>query len=267
MLKATTAYEVHTCLAEVLERGTADKAFTELGLKRFPLGGKTGTAYNFTDCWFLGYSSAVTCGVWAGFDKPRTPIYRGAFSNEIALPIWTSIMQETFANYQAAGDCAAAGSYPVEICAASGLLATNKCFETIENKETGEKTQRATTYSEIATEAQAPKEACDVHGDTPRTTPPREQSRPGSQWPRAEPVQNLAVLTPVPMKSPTILGEDPYNSAQAAKIIANMRNLNGQVAPVYNNGTAPPADPTAPPEMQVRRAEKATVVLDPGSTP
>jgi penicillin-binding protein 1A len=77
---------IHTCLAEVLERGTADRAYTELGLKQFH-SGKTGTAYNFTDAWFLGYSSEVTCGIWAGFDKPR-PIYRGAFSNEVALPVW-----------------------------------------------------------------------------------------------------------------------------------------------------------------------------------
>jgi membrane peptidoglycan carboxypeptidase len=62
VVKPSTAYEINTCLSEVLERGTADKTFTELGVKKFPLGGKTGTAYNFTGDWFVGYSSAVERG-------------------------------------------------------------------------------------------------------------------------------------------------------------------------------------------------------------
>jgi penicillin-binding protein 1A len=39
----------------------------------------------------MGYTSAVTCGVWVGFDKQKT-IYPEAFSNKIALPIWTDII-------------------------------------------------------------------------------------------------------------------------------------------------------------------------------
>ena len=78
VIKDTTAYEVHSCLSDVLDWGTGDKAYTTFGLKKYPVAGKTGTAYNFTDAWFVGYSSAVTCGVWAGFDKPGS-IYRGPF--------------------------------------------------------------------------------------------------------------------------------------------------------------------------------------------
>ncbi len=138
----------------MLERGTADKAYTDLGLKRFALGGKTGTAYNFTDVSFIGYSSAVTCGVWAGFDEPRTSIYRGAFSSDIVLPVWASIMKETFDTYKPVEIGTPPGLLRCEICSASGLLATPKCFETIENKETGEKTERRTTYFDIGTDAQ-----------------------------------------------------------------------------------------------------------------
>jgi penicillin-binding protein 1A len=87
VIKDTTAYEVHTCLAQVMEQdGTAERAATELGLNKYPIGGKTGTAYNFTDLWFCGYSSEVTCSVWIGFDqqrgKPRQTVYRGAFSKD-----------------------------------------------------------------------------------------------------------------------------------------------------------------------------------------
>ena len=78
------AFEMHSFLTEVMQTGTAANARQEFGLKQFPAAGKTGTAYNFTDVWFVGYDSEVTCGVWAGFDKPQT-IARGAFSNQIAL--------------------------------------------------------------------------------------------------------------------------------------------------------------------------------------
>jgi penicillin-binding protein 1A len=76
VIRPSSAYEVHTALAEVLDRGTGDRAYSEFGLKKFPLGGKTGTAYNFTDAWFVGYSSEVTCGIWAGFDKPQPNLSR-----------------------------------------------------------------------------------------------------------------------------------------------------------------------------------------------
>lgn len=253
VLRPTTAFEVHSCLAEVLERGTADKTFTDLGVQRFALGGKTGTAYNFTDVSFIGYSSAVTCGVWAGFDTPRTQIYRGAFSREIVLPVWASIMKETFATYKPVEIGTPPGLVRYEICASSGLLATPKCFETIENKDTGEKTERRTTYFDIASDAQAPKDACDVHGDVPRTVD-KDAPVTKSQWPRPMPVANLAAHTPVAMKSPTILGEDPYNSAAAAKHVADMHSFNGQRAPLDNSGR-PATTTNAEPELQVRTTQ------------
>lgn len=252
VIRPTTSFEIHSCLADVLERGTADKTFTDLGVQRFALGGKTGTAYNFTDVSFIGYSSAVTCGVWAGFDKPRTTIYHGAFSSDIVLPVWANIMKDTFADYKPAEIGTPPGLLRCEICAASGLLATPKCFETIENKETGEKTERRTTYFDIATDAQVPKDACDVHGDVPRSAP-KDAPIAKSQWPRPMPVANLAAHTPVTMKSATILGDDPYNSAAAMKHVADMHNLNGQRAPLDNSGRPVAAD--AGPELQVRTAQ------------
>ena len=80
--------------------GAPATRLTPDGLKKFPLAGKTGTAYNFTDDWFIGYSSAITCGVWAGFDKPGS-IYRGAFSSDVVLPVWVDIMNSSFQKYPA----------------------------------------------------------------------------------------------------------------------------------------------------------------------
>ena len=255
VVKPSTAYEINTCLAEVLERGTADKTYTELGMKKFPLGGKTGTAYNFTDAWFIGYSSAVTCGVWAGFDKPRTPIYRGAFSNEIALPIWAGVMKATFAAYNPKDFPPPKGIIRCEICSASGQLATDKCVEFIENKDTGEKVKRRTTYLEICTEEQAPREGCSVHGGGVAFIKPVV----AGEIPRAVAAVDVSTIQPVAMKAPTVLGNDPYHSSQSIKNAVAMGKLIGQFAPVDSSVTIPAVAPApveaAPAEPEVRRAE------------
>src|SRR6266571_1379567 len=85
VLETETAYEVHSCLTDAVETGTGKTARTEFGLKKFPVAGKTGTAYDFTDALFTGYDSNFTCAVWAGFDKPQK-IYRGAFGRELVSP-------------------------------------------------------------------------------------------------------------------------------------------------------------------------------------
>ncbi|MGB8170569.1 MAG: transglycosylase domain-containing protein [Chthoniobacteraceae bacterium] len=251
VIAEATAFEVHSCLADVLERGTADRTFTDLGLKRFPLGGKTGTAYNFTDAWFIGYSSAVTCGVWAGFDKPQ-PIYRGAFSNQIALPIWANVMKATFSDYKPGEIVQPKGIIKCEICSASGKLATDKCFDTVENAETKETVKRRATYFEIATEAQAPKEACDVHGASNRSFVKEVSS---GEFPRAVLAMDIKSVQPVILKAPTVVGEDPYNSIQAINNVIAMKALGGSTAPLDSTTTVPNPVISSEPQIEVRRAE------------
>lgn len=93
--RATTAI-----LTEVFNRGTASRA-ASLGLRK-PAAGKTGTTDRFVDAWFLGYTEGLTCGVWVGFDRPKT-IMRGGYGAELALPIWVDVMQSPAANRYAAG--------------------------------------------------------------------------------------------------------------------------------------------------------------------
>ena len=88
-ISAEAAWQVNEGLEDVLRVGVGSIAFTEFGLKNVPVAGKMGTSYNFTDTYFFGYNSSVTCGVWVGFDRP-TQIYRGAFGKDLALPIWTN---------------------------------------------------------------------------------------------------------------------------------------------------------------------------------
>jgi penicillin-binding protein 1A len=77
-------------LEEVVDRGTGARA-RELGL-RGRAAGKTGTTNKFVDAWFLGFDSRLTCGVWVGFDQPRT-IRPAGYGAALALPIWVDMIQ------------------------------------------------------------------------------------------------------------------------------------------------------------------------------
>jgi len=74
----------------------------------------------------------------------------------------------------------------------------------------GDTVQRRTTYMEIATPEQMPTEPCNVHGE-PRARLVRDL--PSGDSPRAELAVDLSEVTPVIIKSPTLLADkDPYNS-------------------------------------------------------
>jgi len=210
--KPETAYEVHSCLADALESGTGKAAFTEFGLKKIPAAGKTGTAYDFTDALFAGYDSNFTCAVWAGFDKPQK-IYRGAFGRELALPVWVEVMNAAADQYSPREikqpTSTSGGLKQVEICSRSGLLATEKCYDAVKTAN-GETVQRRSTYMEIGTQSQLPTQPCNVHGE-PRARLARFFS--SSDLPRAALAVDLSEVTPIAIKSPTLLADtDPYNS-------------------------------------------------------
>jgi penicillin-binding protein 1A len=213
--KPETAYEVHSCLADALESGTGRAAFTEFGLKKMPAAGKTGTAYDFTDALFAGYDSNFTCAVWAGFDKPQK-IYRGAFGRELALPVWVDVMNAAADHYPPREikqpTSTSGGLKQVEICSRSGLLATDKCYDAVKTAN-GDTVQRRTTYMEIGTQSQVPTEPCNVHGE-PRARLARFFS--SGDLPRAALAVDLSEVTPIAVKSPTLLADtDPYNSLKS----------------------------------------------------
>src|SRR5262245_44955842 len=206
--KPETAYEVHSCLVDALQSGTGKAAYKQFGLKKFPAAGKTGTAYDFTDALFAGYDSNFTCAVWAGFDKPQK-IYRGAFGRELALPIWVDIMNTAAQSYPPREIKQPSTLKQIEICSRSGQLATDKCYDAV-SSPSGDTVQMRTTYMEIATPSQAPTDPCNIHGE-PRARLAREFS--SSDLPRAELAVNLREVTPIAIKSPTLIAEnDPYNS-------------------------------------------------------
>jgi penicillin-binding protein 1B len=84
------AYLMTSALKMVLKTGTGASA-GRLGLD-FPAAGKTGTTQDYRDAFFVGYSPSIVCGVWLGFDSPKSIGLTGA---QAALPAWVQIMQET----------------------------------------------------------------------------------------------------------------------------------------------------------------------------
>jgi len=90
VLDARAARATAEILEDVVRRGTASNA-RALGLRK-RAAGKTGTTNDFVDAWFVGFTRSLTCGVWVGFDQPKT-IMRGGTGAELALPIWVDFMQ------------------------------------------------------------------------------------------------------------------------------------------------------------------------------
>ena len=119
-----------TCMAleKVLSKeGTGARART-LGYTK-QAGGKTGTTNDSKDTWFIGFSSKVTCGIWVGFDKPKT-IHTNAYGSNIALPVWTAIMKECEKLGYAGGQLVP----PVpmaefNLCRTTGKIASSECVQ------------------------------------------------------------------------------------------------------------------------------------------
>ncbi|WP_157061389.1 penicillin-binding protein 1A [Anaeromyxobacter dehalogenans] len=82
------SYVVTSMLRGVIEGGTGAAARV---LAR-PAAGKTGTAQDHRDAWFVGYTPELVAGVWVGFDdhSPLGPRETGAVA---ALPAWIAFMQ------------------------------------------------------------------------------------------------------------------------------------------------------------------------------
>jgi len=87
VISVRTARIMTAMLREVVLHGTAVGA-TKMP---FPVAGKTGTTNDFTDAWFVGFSPAMTCGVWVGFDEKKT-LGAKETGAHAALPIWMNFM-------------------------------------------------------------------------------------------------------------------------------------------------------------------------------
>ena len=120
-----SAWSVSRILTEVATRGTA-AAVQRLGFDK-PCAGKTGTTNDFKDAWFAGYTSTLTCAVWAGFDTPKKT-FSGGYGSVLSLPVWVEIMKTAERlGYKAGTLNSKVNLVTMNLCRLSGKRATAGC--------------------------------------------------------------------------------------------------------------------------------------------
>ncbi len=80
------AYAATQVLKTVITSGTGTAAGYGC-----PAAGKTGTANNLDNAWFVGYTPKLATGVWVGYPQGNIPMSNG-FGGTLAAPIWHDFM-------------------------------------------------------------------------------------------------------------------------------------------------------------------------------
>ena len=78
-------------LQGAVERGTGRKT----NIKGVEIAGKTGTTNSNTDAWFVGFTSDVIIGVYAGFDKPSS-LGKTETGSSVAVPIFKNFVSNYY---------------------------------------------------------------------------------------------------------------------------------------------------------------------------
>jgi penicillin-binding protein 1A len=112
------AYVATSLMRSVVEEGTA-AAVRELGR---PAAGKTGTANEYRDAWFSGYTPDLVATAWVGFDD-HSSLGTGETGGKAALPIWLGFMRAALDGKPARDFDLPPGVQTVRVDPSSGLLA------------------------------------------------------------------------------------------------------------------------------------------------
>jgi penicillin-binding protein 1A len=103
VLTQTQADLVTSALEGVVTHGTG----TAAALADRPVAGKTGTAQNFQDAWFCGYTPQLATCVWVGYPQGEIPMldvegFPDVFGGSIPALIWHDFMTAALTNVPAA---------------------------------------------------------------------------------------------------------------------------------------------------------------------
>ncbi len=100
VISPQVAYIMTSLLQGVVQRGTAQAA---RWLEK-PLGGKTGTADEYTNAWFIGFSPTLCAGVWIGHEEGNISIGQRQSGAVAALPVWIEVFQKIIADEKLAAE-------------------------------------------------------------------------------------------------------------------------------------------------------------------
>ncbi|HET7225783.1 MAG TPA: PBP1A family penicillin-binding protein [Candidatus Eisenbacteria bacterium] len=179
VLSEETAAVMTSMMQSVVDHGTGYPA-RERGFT-LPAAGKTGTMDEYMDAWFVGFVPSLVAGVWVGYDEKRT-IGPGMTGARAALPIWTDFMMEATRGRPVEDFPAPAGMVTRQICAESGMLATDHC---------------PSVTTETYTQGSEPTEYCTVHPGAPLETP-FPHTPPPDEVPAAAPAAVHPPMLPAP---------------------------------------------------------------------
>jgi len=148
-LNEQTAYIMTNMMQTVANEGTGVTARTIYNFTR-PAGGKTGTADDYKDSWFVGFTPQISVGIWIGIDDHRLDLGRTGTGALTALPIWAKFMKATHdtLNLPILDFEMPEKVVKLQICTESKQIAGMYCPEVIE---------------EVFHEDTAPKEECEIH--------------------------------------------------------------------------------------------------------
>jgi penicillin-binding protein 1A len=98
-ISAGVAYEVTRILQQNIAKGTGTKA----NINR-PAAGKTGTAQEFGDAWFCGYTPHLSTTVWVGYPQGQIPMtnvhgVKGVTGGSFPATIWQKFMNVADRDY------------------------------------------------------------------------------------------------------------------------------------------------------------------------
>jgi len=87
VFKPETAEMITAILQKAINQGTGTRIRNQYGV-RAELAGKTGTAQDYTNAWFVAYTPNLVVGTWVGGTTPEVHFYSGNGSgSSLALPI------------------------------------------------------------------------------------------------------------------------------------------------------------------------------------
>ncbi len=122
VISPETAAVMNKLLSKVVREGTASKSKLNGVIN---LAGKTGTSGNSYDKWFVGYSPYYTCGVWVGYDDPKSISSSG---KSPAISLFDAIMEDIHKGKDLSIELFNSNDLIVsEYCADSGMLPCEQC--------------------------------------------------------------------------------------------------------------------------------------------
>jgi penicillin-binding protein 1A len=148
VLSPETSYIMTNMMQSVIDDGTGGRIRWYYNFNK-PAAGKTGTTNDFSDAWFIGFTSHLSAGVWVGIDDPAVSLGKGQAGAVAALPIWATFMKMTYDSLDVPA---------VPFKQPPGVVERPICSETKKVP-----TDFCPTETEIFNIKHLPTEECDVH--------------------------------------------------------------------------------------------------------